>query len=377
MIKVIIYFSFIFLMSNVSLGQNYVYPGYDSKTEKDLKIVRVTREANSTIIEFECKSSTPPGKYISLSSPNTQGSYYIKAEGKIYKLLSTKGISNNDGVTKAPYNEPVYFSATFEAIPKNITQFDLIEGASGTWNFYGIKLRGSSTSQPSVSSGNYNNSVSTPAKTTPSISEACDKITITPASSKPTIDSFLKGVKYALINEAKNNTQTPMINALSNYVFDLGLIKIPSINDIANYDISLVAFIEATNNFEYKIGSNNKIYSKCYDIKIYFSNPKFGYEWTFATNQETWALTDQEMTSQYYKCLQSAYNNKSRGAFNSALTLKQAKRKTCWTEQTIKQFFQSRGVDNIEGIYQASGSADEKYRLALKKISTSDHIIYL
>jgi len=176
----------------------------------------------------------------------------------------------------------------------------------------------------SSSSSEQNQTVQYPVspKSNPNISEACDKISFTPASSKPKIESFLKGVKYAVIPEPKTNTQIPLMKALSNYVFDLGLIKVSSKAEISNYDLSQVAFIEVTNNFEYKIGINNKIFNKCYDIKIYFTSPKFSYEWVFSTNQETLAITDQELETQYYKCLQDAYNNKSRGTFNSAFTLK-------------------------------------------------------
>jgi len=366
------------LLTNIICGQEYVFPDFTNRQEKDLTITQVIREANLTKIYFKFQSSNPNSSYILLYPPNSQGAYFIKADNKIYRLLSTTGIGNTDRVTAVYPNYPVYFSGTFEAIPKSIIQFDLIEGSNGTWNFYGVKLK---TSSSSKSTGSSSNSVldiqpAVSINTNPNISEECDKINYTTVSTKPSIESFLKGVKYAMLPSPDVNGQVPMFTALSNYVFDMGLIIITSKGDLSKYDLSQVVFIEITNNHEYELGNNNKIYRKCSDIKIYFTSPKFGYEWVFSTAQTTRSISDQELTTQYYNCLRSAFNN-TRYSYNSAYTLKSASRKTCWTESSIKQFFQLKGVDNIEGIYQASGSVDEKYRLALKKIRGIYYLIFL
>ncbi|MCC9061446.1 S1C family serine protease [Flavobacterium piscisymbiosum] len=131
---------FIFL-SQYSFGQTYKYPKCNSQEDSNLKILKITRDDYSTIIDFEYIRSEAQGIYIFLNPPNTDGSYYIKADGKTYKLTSTNGIGNTNGITPASQYKPVNFSATFEAIPKSVTQFDLIEGSStGSWHFYGITL---------------------------------------------------------------------------------------------------------------------------------------------------------------------------------------------------------------------------------------------
>ncbi len=131
------------LLTQYSFGQTYDYPKCYSQAENDLKIVKITRGDYSTKIDFQFVRTAQP-IYIFLSSPNTDGAYYIKANGKTYKLTSTDGIGNKDRITLALQNKPVNFSATFEAIPKTVTQFDLIEGGStGSWHFYGISLNSS------------------------------------------------------------------------------------------------------------------------------------------------------------------------------------------------------------------------------------------
>ncbi|MBK7212088.1 MAG: trypsin-like peptidase domain-containing protein [Bacteroidales bacterium] len=355
---------FIIIFSSKVFCQVYLDPICNSQAEKDLKIWRITCEVNQTTIDFTYTKRSYPESFILLFPPNTHGAYYIKADGKIYKLISTKGISNTDGVTKATINKTIYFSATFEAIPKQITQFDLIEGSSGGWDFFGIRLDNSSNIQPSISS-----------IYAQKIDEECDQINFIPASTKPSCESFLRGVKYAMLAKPSNNQQIPIFDALYKYVDNLGLIKIFPEGGLDKYDIAEIVFIEVTSNQESELDHSYNIIRKCYDIKLYFTSPKFGYEWVFSTTQTTKAKTDQELAAQYYNCLRSAYNY-SRGSYNSQYTLKSAKQKTCWTESTIKQSFQTKGVDNIEGIYQASGS-DEKYRLALKKIKGIYHLIYI
>jgi len=134
------------LITQYSFGQTYVYPKCNSQAENDLKIVKITRGDYSTTIDFQLVR-TAQAIYVFLSAPNTDGAYYIRAEGKTYKLTSTNNIGNTNGITIANQHKPLNFSATFEAIPKSVTQFDLIEGGStGSWHFYGISLNSSNIS---------------------------------------------------------------------------------------------------------------------------------------------------------------------------------------------------------------------------------------
>lgn len=141
-------------MTQYSFGQTYIYPKCNSQAETDLKIVKITRGDYSTTIDFQLVR-TAQAIYVFLSAPNTDGAYYIRAEGKTYKLTSTNNIGNTNGITIANQNKPLNFSATFEAIPKSVTQFDLIEGGStGSWHFYGISLNSSNISSNESKSSN-------------------------------------------------------------------------------------------------------------------------------------------------------------------------------------------------------------------------------
>ncbi|MGD9931991.1 MAG: hypothetical protein AB7U05_18370 [Mangrovibacterium sp.] len=130
-------FSFMFSISTYS--QTY-YPNLVSQTEKNLKITRIEKNPTNTRVDFEYTTTESRGIYIFLSPPNTYGAYYIKANGIKFSLTDTEGIGNKDGITAAPPNKTIKFSAYFEPIPKSIERIDLIEGASGTWNFYGVEL---------------------------------------------------------------------------------------------------------------------------------------------------------------------------------------------------------------------------------------------
>lgn len=141
----IVFFVIYFSMSQFINAQTY-YPNINSQSEKNLKIKKVERNSSSTIIEFEYTRTESEGIYIYLSPPNSDGAYYIQANGIKFLLLSTEGIANKDAVTIAYPNKHVVFSAIFEPLPKSITKFDLIEGISGTWNFYGVDISNSNNS---------------------------------------------------------------------------------------------------------------------------------------------------------------------------------------------------------------------------------------
>jgi hypothetical protein len=66
---------------------------------------------------------------------------------QLYKLISTHNIGTSDRITSALPGKVVEFSARFEKLPSNTIQFDLIEGADGTWNFYRVKLKKKSTKE--------------------------------------------------------------------------------------------------------------------------------------------------------------------------------------------------------------------------------------
>jgi hypothetical protein len=139
----------VLLMAISSFSQSVSYPNIDRKVEKDVYIKSVTTTDYYTQITFVYKNTKSEGHYILLNLPGHKDAYYIRANGQRYNLLSTQNIGNTNGITAAMPGKLVEFSARFERLPSYTTQFDLIEGTSGTWDFYGVKLKESTTSNSS------------------------------------------------------------------------------------------------------------------------------------------------------------------------------------------------------------------------------------
>jgi hypothetical protein len=140
--KMNVFFVICFSISQLINAQTY-YPNINSQSERNLKINKIERNSSNTLIEFEYFRTESKGIYIYLNPPNSDGAYYIQANGIKFLLLNTEGIANKDGITIAYPNKKLTFSAVFEPLPKSITKFDLIEGSTGTWNFHGIDINNS------------------------------------------------------------------------------------------------------------------------------------------------------------------------------------------------------------------------------------------
>jgi S1-C subfamily serine protease len=336
--------------SNIVFGQTYYNPKCISQTTVNLKITKINCADNSTTIEFEYITTDSKSIYIFLNPPNTDGALYIKADGKTYKLLSTSGIGNTDRITPAYTNKPVNFSATFDAIPKTIKQFDLIEGISGSWNFHGIQLKESSQI------------------------ENCDDIKFTPGTPKPDFSSFLAGVRYALIiGKPEINGHIPAFNALYGYLKDLGFESIRYDGD-ENYvpPQNLCEEVGVAMGFKYEPAV------AYYDISVSFYSPCNGYTWDFQTNKK--ASDGQYANPQYNfsMALRDIYGYK-KADFNKYYRLEPPSRKTCWTESKYKNYVQSNGCDEIEGIYESTNAKinQAQYRFIVRKINGTYYLIYL
>lgn len=133
---------FIFTSSLV-YSQAIEYPRVRYSTQNNVIIKRIQLLKTQTHINFVYKSNENEGRYIYLSPPQSRDAMYIKINDSKYKLLYTLGIANKDGVTACGPGEEIAFSAIFEAIPKNTSEFDLIEnnGNIRSWNFYGVQLK--------------------------------------------------------------------------------------------------------------------------------------------------------------------------------------------------------------------------------------------
>ena len=124
-----------------SRAQSIQYPKVVKQTAANVLITEIKTTASKTKISFVYYNATEDRRqYFYLHAPGDLDVLYIKANGKIYKLLSTEDIANRDGVTYANPKETYSFSAYFEKLPPNVKSIDLIEGAGGSWNFYGISL---------------------------------------------------------------------------------------------------------------------------------------------------------------------------------------------------------------------------------------------
>lgn len=131
----------VLLIALKTFAQTVSYPDIERKGENDIYIKTVTTTDHYTQITFVYINSKSEGHYILLNLPGHKDAYYIKANGQTYKLLSTQNIGNSNGITEAMPGKIVEFSARFERLPSYTTSFDLIEGISGTWDFYGVQLK--------------------------------------------------------------------------------------------------------------------------------------------------------------------------------------------------------------------------------------------
>lgn len=334
--------------TQIFFGQIYYYPKSLIQTESDLKIEKVKIDDKTTTIYFIFTRSKGDDIYILLNPPFTNGAYYIKAEGKIYKLKSTNGIGNYNGITKAIQYLPVKFSATFEALPKSVKQFDLIEGDSGSWHFYGIQL--GSTQLPL---------------------DNC-KIIYSPISNKPDFNTMLAGVKYAVImNEPKINGHIPAFNALVEYLKSMGFesIEFMSKNNGIPEDFCEEVHVEI--GFDYN-------YEDFYNIRMFFHNFATGYSWGFSTPKIARGGIYANPQYNFGLALRDMYGYK-KNPYDSNYKMRLPKKETCWTESKLKSQISQNGCDRIEGIYEniAAGISSAKYKVGVKKIDGIYYIIYL
>lgn len=344
-----IFIGLLFLICQLTYGQTYYNPRCKSQAETNLKITKIERGDYFMTIDFEFVRTEEKAVYIFLNPSNSDGAYYIKANGKTYKLLSTTGIGNANGITVAHQNMPVNFSAKFEAIPKNINLFDLIEGKTGSWHFYGIQLSGSTTT------------------------EECDNIKFISATSKPEFASFLAGIKKVVITQKpKINGHIPAFSALYEYLQAMGFTSIQYLDE--NYSPPTNLCEEAM----VSIGFDYQPMIAFYNITWTWTSPCNGYSWTLYSDKKANDGSYADPKYNFGKVLREMHGYK-KGDFNSYYRIELPKRQTCWTESMFKNFVQSKGCDKIEGIYENSLSSETmaKYRVAVRKINGTYYLIYL
>lgn len=201
--------------------------------------------------------------------------------------------------------------------------------------------------------------------------EECDNIKYIPQSSKPDFKPMLAGVKgITIMSKPKINGQLPAYKALEEYLDDMGFEYVRYLKEDMELPKNTCEEVYVYLIFEYD-------FEKFYDIKLVFvvlggeSN-----SWTFSTNKIAKAGYNSDPKYNFGQALRDMYHYK-KNKFDSDYTIKLASKKTCWTENKIKSHIQSNGCDKLEGIYEKSGSTGAKYKVAVRKINGTYHLIYL
>lgn len=128
------------LTSGSLFAQIYYDPVVKTNNTSHLTIVSVNLFDQYTEVNFKYINTLSADHYIYLCAPGHKDAFYLKANGIKYKLIGTQNISSSESTTIAYKDVPIRFTAMFKPLPLSTTSFDLIEGESGNWNLFGIKL---------------------------------------------------------------------------------------------------------------------------------------------------------------------------------------------------------------------------------------------
>jgi S1-C subfamily serine protease len=270
-------------------------------------------------------------------------------------------------------SEELEFNIVFDPIPSTTSKIDIIEDENkGGFNFFGVNLKAQSNNNTTYQ--NPSNIENTHPVQPSNLYEECNKIQYIPQSPRPDFPSMLAGVKHAIIlDEAESG---PSVIGLENYLKNIGFESI-TYPDIKNLDAKLpitgnpleVVFVQAIYDFNYNY---------FYNIKLKFTLNEVDYIYELTTNQKVKAGDHRKNENDFYEVFRSMYGYKKQN-FNSYNTVKTAKKQTCWNENIIKSDFQTKGCDNLEGIYENSSNTSDmvKYKVAVKKINSIYYLIYL
>ena len=392
-------------------------------------ITKIEKNSSNTIVYFKYKA---PSTYVNGGWVCAGKDFFIRDNKtkNTYSLIK----ANDIPICPKKYNfqykgQVLEFNLVFKSIPSSTTNIDIIEDeSSGGFNFYGVELKSSNKYSPktktlksdgkfrktdspvsdvitiipagtsvktlSLSGGYYKvdyngqigfiselyfQSSEVTTKPTsknsykPSISKPtnCNEIKYISKSSKPTFKNMLAGVKYAVITgKPKINGHWNAFNALSSYLQAMDFTSVEYLNENYKQPSNLCEEVWVDIYFEYKVGV------AFYNIRMEFTSPCTGYTWNFSTSKRANDGLYSDAKYKFGKALRDMYGYK-KPSFNSYYTLKLPKKQSCWTEQKVKQDFQVNGADKLEGIYENSSNNLAKYKVAVKKIKDTYHLIYL
>lgn len=357
-----IIFGICLLIAQTSLGQ-IINPSFSSRTVDYCDIVKIEKTSYNTTVYFkyEAPSIYLKGGWVCAGKEFFIRDSYSKTKYKLIKV-------NNIPVCPSKHNfqyqgQILEFSIVFEALPSSTTKIDVIENeTSGGFNFFGVNLS-------STNSSSYSTPSSRPSS---SFYEDCDDINLVPKSSKPDFKTFLAGVKYAVIvNRPEINGHVPAFNALMDYLKGMGFITVQYLGDDYQKPRNLCEEVSVEITFDYDL-------QKFYNITMTFANMATGYYWQFSTSKIAKADIYSDPKYNFGRALLDMYGY-TKGTFDSKYTMQLTKAQTCWTEAKLKSHFQSKGADQIEGIYENTSSSDKmaKYKVAVRKIKETYVLIYL
>jgi S1-C subfamily serine protease len=200
----------------------------------------------------------------------------------------------------------------------------------------------------------------------------CDRISITPASAKPSFNNFLAGVKYAtILDKPKINGHIPAFNALIKYLKAMGFTSVQYLDENYITPANPCEEVVISIGFQYD-------FQKFWNLKWYFVSRCLDYTWEYTNSQYARAGFYDDVETNFYNLLRNTYQYQ-KPDFDSYYTLKRENQTTCWTEFKIKEIIKQKGCERIEGIYENSASSLEspRYKVALKKMNNSYYLIYL
>ena len=112
-----------------------------------VNIEKIEIERDKTVVYFSYCDRTPAHRPLYDKGLSINKDVYVSdnATGKRYKLLSTDGITLYPEYTPFAHNRGGYdmlvYSLTFEALPPDIENIDIVEPGAEGFNFYGIDVR--------------------------------------------------------------------------------------------------------------------------------------------------------------------------------------------------------------------------------------------
>lgn len=351
-------FAFCLFIVQTSIGQ-INNPSFISREVSYCDVLKIEKNKSNTIIYFKY---TAPSKYTNGGWVCAGNDFFIRDINTRtkYKLIKANNIPICPNKHNFQYkSQELEFNLVFEALPPSVDRIDIIEDeTNGGFNFFGVNLTTQNSNyssiQPSYSS------------------EDCENIKYNTQSSKPDFTTMLAGVRFAIIaDNPVTNHQMRVFNVLYEYLKGMGFENVEYLDKNYKTPKNLNEEILVSLGYTY----NNE---KFYNIKLTFYNKQMNYSWEFSTEKTAKEVPFSETEYNFGKVLRDMYGYK-KNEFNSSYTMELTSIKTCWTEKKFKDYIQTKGSDELEGIYESINNSynEPKYSVAVKKINEIYYLIYL